>query len=117
MAQKILAEWKVNSFTTKDDYLVRLYDSGRWTCGCLGWRFSKGSPKPDCKHILKVKAVEVHPFVQQFVPTPQINTEVRAHGYPKAKPKPIAPPIVIGSTETRQVVIQTHREICLEEDY
>jgi len=99
-APQALAHWDVKSFTTKDVYRVYLKPGGTdWFCQCLGYRFAKGSPKPDCKHIRKVKGIEQ-------IPVAQLSQA-------KISPKTV---VVVTPSYT---VIQTRREVSLtaEEDY
>ena len=45
-------------------YNVGQKTDGSWGCSCPRWIFSKEKPRPDCKHILRIKAVE--PPDEQF---------------------------------------------------
>lgn len=60
--------WPVVSKTNGQEYTVSISDSGVWACSCPRWKFSK-APKPDCKHILRVKQVN-------GTPTPTIDQNV-----------------------------------------
>jgi len=88
--------------TTDKVYTVSVAKTGRWACDCPAHRFCK-APKKPCKHILRVQGVEE--FKGLTVNEPKtlkaavfqnaFNAVVRLPGY---------------------TVVQTHREICLEED-
>jgi hypothetical protein len=105
MAPQWAAQWNVNSFTTPKIYTVSVAKDGRWACDCPAHRFAKGSPKLDCKHINKVKGVEVKSLVALVA---------LAKKTPNA-PAPVKAPITINAP-IPYVVLQTRREICLEEE-
>lgn len=49
--------WEVSSLTSDKTYIVGQKSDGSFGCDCPAWKFKK-APRPDCKHILKVRAVE-----------------------------------------------------------
>jgi predicted nucleic acid-binding Zn finger protein len=100
MAPQWAAQWNVNSHSDPSKvYVVSVAKTGRWACSCPAHRFAKNGPdgnKPDCKHIRGVKKVEV--------------TTVAVSGTFKSNTT-----VVVVNTP-QQVVLQTRREICLDEE-
>jgi len=102
MGKQWAAQWKVNSFRTDKIYTVSVAKTGRWACDCPAHRFAR-APKPACKHILKVRGVqELTKGASTVYTGPSVTTKVTGGE-------------IVVCTPT-MLVIQTRREICLEED-
>lgn len=49
--------WIVESETSDRQYTVGQKEDGSFGCDCPAWKFKK-APRPDCKHIIGLKATE-----------------------------------------------------------
>ena|ERR1035437_873477 len=101
MGAQWAAQWKVTSFTTDKTYTVSVAKTGRWACDCPAHKFAR-NPKPMCKHILKCRSAE-------SVAISSVPERMRVPAIGMDKPR-------IVEVGALNVVIQTRREICLEED-
>lgn len=106
MGSQWAAQWKVHS---KSDpakvYTVSVAKTGRWACDCPAHRFAK-APKADCKHIRETR------LSQEIAVATGVQTVGQVKGQ-TAMPKQTG--VVVVQTPS-VLVIQTRREICLEED-
>lgn len=94
------AQWVVDSHSDPlKVYKVSVTHDGRWACDCPAHRFAK-APKPNCKHIEKVRLSQE---LSVAVGLPMVGQVQKETGK-----------VVARTANT--LVIQTRRAICLEED-
>lgn len=114
MGSQWAAQWKVNSLTDpKKIYTVSVAKTGRWACDCPAHRFAKNGPdgtKAPCKHIFKVQGIEQISTVQSI----SHNAAMGAAAMKVAKQA--GKNVVVVVNTAKVLVIQTRREVCLEED-
>jgi hypothetical protein len=107
MAPQWAAQWNVNSHTDPSKvYVVSVAKTGRWACSCPAHRFAK-APKLDCKHIKGVQRVEVVKIAPKIAPSTVFRPS-------SVKGTLIGQSIVVNTPQ--QVVLQTRRDICLEDE-
>lgn len=98
--------WEVVSETTGEKYIVGQKLDGSWGCSCKRWIFSK-TPKPACKHIIKVQMVEqpdtsYTPTIDRDIPREAIMIPAM-----RLKPEPVI--------EQPTMYAQTRRRIVFED--
>jgi hypothetical protein len=106
--------WEITSMTSDRTYVVGQKVDGTWGCDCAAWKFHK-APKPPCKHILKVQAVEsvdtsYTPTIDRDIPLSSIKMPTArdfqaAHEATRTAKAPAAPVFLL----------QTRRNISLED--
>jgi hypothetical protein len=111
MGKQWAAQWKVNSFKTDKIYTVSVAKTGRWACDCPAHKFSR-APKSPCKHILKCMSEQEVPVITGVSTQALFESKVARD---LNRMTTAVQPIVVVETPT-MLVIQTRREICLEED-
>ena len=116
MARREAAHWFVFSRSEPEvKHKVTLWANGQWACGCKGWIFAKKKlaiGKPDCFHICKIKKEEVVPVIAGVPTQVMVNNQVARN---LDRMTTAVQPKVVLQTPT-VLVIQTRREVCLEED-
>lgn len=117
MARQEAAHWFLFSRSEPEvKHKVTLWANGQWACGCKGWIFAKKSRatglKPDCFHIGKIKKEEVVPVIAGVPAQVQFSNQVARN---LDRVTTAVQPKVVLQTPTI-LVIQTRREVCLEED-
>jgi len=63
MARVCVQEWQFKSSSSNATYTVKLWDDGRTSCDCRGWRFKREGQERSCKHVAKVEAARRPPTV------------------------------------------------------
>jgi len=99
------AQWIVKSMTdASKTYKVSVAKDGRWACDCPAHRFAK-APKANCKHIERVRLSQEF---SKITGAPMIGQTKAVDAAKKTGKVVVSLP--------NMLVIQTRREMYLEED-
>lgn len=97
--------WEVESTTSGKVYTVAMTAQGHWACSCPAWKFKK-QPRADCKHILRVKALEERFDSQKINRDHMTATQAQVN---RAQSQSLA------DQQPGYFVLQTRRTIILED--